>query len=218
MNCILSNEERNKIYKKYKEKFRDWVLGKLIDVLNNYSNEFKDNYEKISEENIFKKFNNNNNNLDENIIFDSNDNKDFENNNISNIDNDLEELEKNNIIDDINTIPSIEINNIKITNENNYIKNINISNSNNNDTIKTPEKNLNKEELISEQKTSKKDNNFFKNIKSKIKMNEKNIILVIIIILILIMFLLSFLKCEKILINIINLICLGLALFLLIKR
>ena len=216
MNCILSNEERNKIYKKYKEKFRDWVLGKLIDVLNNYSNEFKDNYEKISEENIFKKFNNNN--LDENIIFDSNDNKDFENNNISNIDNDLEELEKNNIIDDINTIPSIEINNIKITNENNYIKNINISNSNNNDTIKTQEKNLNKEELISEQKTSKKDNNFFKNIKSKIKMNEKNIILVIIIILILIMFLLSFLKCEKILINIINLICLGLALFLLIKR
>ena len=216
MNCILSNEERNKIYKKYKEKFRDWVLGKLIDVLNNYSNDFKHNYEKISEENLNKKFNINN----ENIIFDSN-NKDFENNIIENIDNDFEELEKNNIIDDINTIQSIEINNIKITNENNYIKNINLlntSSNNNKENISNFETNVNKEELDSQQKQSKKDTNLIKNIQSKIKINKINIILVLIIILILITFLLSFLKSEKILINIINLICLGLTLFLLIQR
>ena len=214
INCILSNEEKNNIYKEYKEKFKEFFLSKLIDVLNHYSNVFKNKYEKISDENINKIINNIDN---EKIINDLN--KEFEDNN-----NDFEKLEKNNIIDDIKTIKSIEINNSEIKKENNFIKDINLSN---NDSLKynksknglNNKKNINKEEFNSEQKKPE-NNNTIKKINSKIIGNEINIILVIIIILILLIFLLSFLKFEKLLINIINLICLALvlALFLLIKR
>ena len=207
--CILSKEERNKIYIEHKNKFREWVLSKLIDVLNNYCRIFRDIYEKKSEENIIKISN------EKKMV------------NIDNINNDFEEIEKNNDIDDIKTIKSIEINNIKITHENNYIKNINVSSSISNSTISIINNNINKndinesnninnDELKSEQK--KTDNNSIKNIITKLKINEINIILIIIILLILFAFLLSFLKFEKILLNIINLICLGLAVFLLIKR
>ena len=199
MNCILTNDERNKIYEKYKEKFKKFFLSKLIDVLNHYSNVFKNNYEKISKENINKIINSDDN---EKIINDlSKDSFDNENNN-ENI-NDFDEMEKNNVIDDIKTIQSFEINNINRTNENNFIKNKNISQNNNKNELNDYKNiNNNKEEINSEQK----------------KKNKINIILVTIIILILIIFLLSFLKFEKFIINIINLICLALALLLLIKK
>ena len=211
INSILSNEEKNKIINEYKEKFKEFYLSKLIDVVNNYSGIFRDIYEKISMENINKKFKN-----FENI---TNLNKSLENNDIT---NDSDELEKYKI-EDIKTIQSIEINNININNENNFIKNLNLSNNSNN----IGKMNLNKNELNTENNlNNEKANDIINNenksiindIKSKIKKNEINIVLIIIIVLILIMFFLSFLKFEKMIINIINLICLGLSLFLFIKK
>ena len=221
INSTLSNEERNKVFIDYKNTFKNFILGKLIDVINNYCGKFKDLYEKTSEENIYKKLN------DENIIylneFDINDND----NNINNDDmSGFEELQKNNNLDDIKTVKSIEINNINITQENNFINNINVINNENIKNINNEQneqpiekKDLNVKETNSlEKDKEKKDTNLIKNIKSKIKVKEINVILVIIIVLILMIFLLSFLKKGKILINIINLICLGLAIFLLIKE
>ena len=183
----------------------------MIDVVNNYSGIFRDIYEKISMENINKKFKN-----FENII---NLNKSLENNDIT---NDSDELEKYKL-EDIKTIQSIEINNINIKNENNFIKNLNLSNNSNNIGNMNLNKNgLNTENNLNKEKTNDIINNESKSIinifKSKIKKNEINIVLIIIIVLILIMFFLSFLKFEKVIINIINLICLGLCLFLFIKK
>ena len=208
MNCILSSEERNKIFCEYKNKFKENILGKLIDVLNNYIGIFRDIYEKISEENINKKLKTEKmidlSNLNDN--YNKNDSKDFE------------EFEKNHNIDDIKTITSIEINNIKITNENNFIKNINLTSSNNiinihNTSIEKT--NLNNANSYQAQKYL--DDDIIKKMKSKIKIKEINIILIIIIILMLIVFLLTFFKNEKMLMNVINLICLSLAIYLLLK-
>ena len=208
MNCILSSEERNKIFCEYKNKFKENILGKLIDVLNNYIGIFRDIYEKISEENINKKLKTEKmidlSNLNDN--YNKNDSKDFE------------EFEKNHNIDDIKTITSIEINNIKITNENNFIKNINLTSSNNiinihNTSIEKT--NLNNANSYQAQKYL--DDDIIKKMKSKIKIKEINIILIIIIILLLIVFLLTFFKNEKMLMNVINLICLSLAIYLLLK-
>ena len=117
INCILSNEERNKILNEYKNNFKDFVLGKLIDVFNNYTGNFRDIYNKLSEENINRK--SKNEKMIELSEFDLN-----ENNNKNDI-KDFDEFEQNYNFDDIKTIKSIEINNIKITNENNFFKNIN---------------------------------------------------------------------------------------------
>ena len=210
INCILSNEERNKILNEYKNNFKDFVLGKLIDVLNNYTGNFRDIYNKLSEENINRK--SKNEKMIELSEFDLN-----ENNNKNDI-KDFDEFEQNYNFDDIKTIKSIEINNIKITNENNFIKNISLTSNNNIiniDKKQTEKNNINNEEKNQENKNINDENN--KNIKSKSKLKEINLILVIIIILMLIVFLLTFLKSEKMFINIINLICLALAIYLLIK-
>ena len=215
INCILSTEEKNKICVEYKKKFREYILGKLIDVINNYSKVFRDKYDKIAEENIEKKLKIEKNRETVNE-FEYNDN----NSNNKQID-EFEEIEKNNIVDDIKTIKSIEINNtninINITNSNNSNINSNINNNGDNkiDNMNQLNKKENKEEMHSEIK--KEEKNMIKDIKLKINLNKTNIILFIIIILIMVIFLLSFLKIEKILINIINLICLGLAIFLLVK-
>ena len=209
INCILSNEERNKIVTEYKNKFKDIVLGKLIDVLNNYSTKFKDIYEKKCERNINKKIKN------ENMIdlseFDLN-----ENNN-KNDTKDFDEFEQNHYFNDIKTMTSIEIN-IKITNENNFIQNINLTSSNN--IINIDKASLEKTKLKNEESDKEQkhlNENIINKISSKIKVKKKNIILIIIIILMLIVFLLTFLKNEKMFINIINLICLVLAIYLLLK-
>ena len=209
MNCILSSEERNKIFCEYKNKFKEIILGKLIDVLNNYIGIFRDIYEKISEENINKKLKTEKmidlSNLNDN--YNKNDSKDFE------------EFEKNHNIDDIKTITSIEINNIKITNENNFIKNINLTSSNNIININNTsieKTNLNNVNSYQSQKYLD-DDTIIKKMKSKIKIKEINIILIILIILMLIVFLLTFLKNEKMLMNVINLICLSLVIYLLLK-
>ena len=210
INCILSNEERNKIVTEYKNKFKDIILGKLIDVLNNYSTKFKDIYEKKCERNINKKIKN------ENMIdlseFDLN-----ENNN-KNDTKDFDEFEQNHYFNDIKTMTSIEINNIKITNENNFIQNINLTSSNN--IINIDKASLEKTKLKNEESDKEQkhlNENIINKISSKIKVKKKNIILILIIILMLIVFLLTFLKNEKMLINIINLICLVLAIYLLLK-
>ena len=210
INCILSNEERNKIVTEYKNKFKDIVLGKLIDVLNNYSTKFKDIYEKKCERNINKKIKN------ENMIdlseFDLN-----ENNN-KNDTKDFDEFEQNHYFNDIKTMTSIEINNIKITNENNFIQNINLTSSNN--IINIDKASLEKTKLKNEESDKEQkhlNENIINKISSKIKVKKKNIILILIIILMLIVFLLTFLKNEKMFINIINLICLVLAIYLLLK-
>ena len=210
INCILSNEERNKIITEYKNKFKDIVLGKLIDVLNNYSTKFKDIYEKKCERNINKKIKN------ENMIdlseFDLN-----ENNN-KNDTKDFDEFEQNHYFNDIKTMTSIEINNIKITNENNFIQNINLTSSNN--IINIDKASLEKTKLKNEESDKEQkhlNENIINKISSKIKVKKKNIILILIIILMLIVFLLTFLKNEKMFINIINLICLVLAIYLLLK-
>ena len=113
---------------------------------------------------------------------------------------------------------SIEINNIKITNENNFIQNINLTSSNN--IINIDKASLEKTKLKNEESDKEQkhlNENIINKISSKIKVKKKNIILIIIIILMLIVFLLTFLKNEKMFINIINLICLVLAIYLLLK-
>ena len=215
-NCILSNEEKKDKYKKSKETFREYFLSKLIDVLNSYCGIFKNLYDKMSDENINKDLKSEKkDNLNNELAIRDN------GNNINDDYKKFEELEKNNIIDDIKTVKSIEINNIKITHENNYIKNINVTSNNNSTNINKNDLINNNNQLDKEKNLSKQENpdkNVFNIIKSKLKVNEMNFILVMIIILILFSFLLSFLKCEKILINITNLICLSLAILLLIKR
>ena len=137
---------------------------------------------------------------------------DLNENNNKNDTKDFDELEQNHYFNDIKTMTSIEINNIKITNENNLIQNINLTSSNN--IINIDKASLEKTKLKNEESDKEQkhlNENIINKISSKIKVKKKNIILIIIIIL------LTFLKNEKMFINIINLICLVLAIYLLLK-
>ena len=223
--CIMASEEKNKIMEKYESDFKNIIFDKLIKVVNKYQNLFNARYDRLNEESI-KKIINNNEFIYEEVDEFNNNIDNLEDINNENENDDFDEFQKNNNYDDIKTIKSIEINNINIINDSNYIKNINITqnSSNNNNDLNQIE--LNKEELIESNKDNKNNNlrdinrkkNIFNHVKSYIQKNENNILIFIIIIFMLTIILQSFHIKKSIYINIINLICLLIAIFILIKK